>query len=321
MIDVHAHLFFDELLGMAGDYGPALASSSSGNELVTGSYRWPMGGLTRLSIDPSERVAALDEAGIDMQVVSLSPLWFFHHTSVDVAGPFLRRANELVAEFCARAPGRLLGLAAIPAQDAESAVAELERAAESSLVGAYFGMDARNTLDAPELDAVYEACVALDLPLFIHSTVSGVDGPPGDPRLERWLGQVTVGYPIEETLAVQALVLGGVLERHPRLDVVLPHGGGGFPMICGRLRDWVKHSLAAPVGLEQFDSAVGRLWFDTHVHSEASLTLLESVANPHHLVYGSNFGGWDTGHAREVASIADRLNANASRLLRLPSAR
>jgi aminocarboxymuconate-semialdehyde decarboxylase len=317
MIDLHSHLFFDELLGQAGAAGPRIEACAGGHELVTGAYRWPLKDPGILVTTPTARLEALDAAKIDQQVLSLSPLWFFHNSPVEIAAPFLRQANELLAGFCSADPNRLLGMAALPAQDTGAAVAELEYAVrELGLVGAYFGSDARTGLDDPELDELYAACAELDVPLFVHSTVSGTDGPVRDPRLVRWLGQVTLGYPFEETIAAQSLVLGGVLTRHRSLDVLLPHGGGTFPMLHGRVRAWVESSPAAPVDLDEFDASVARLWFDTHVHSHHSLALLRKIASADRLVFGSNFGGWDTGHVEEVVDLQAQLTDNAARLLR-----
>ncbi len=157
----------------------------------------------------------------------------------------------------------------------------------------------------------------LDVPLFVHSVVAGVDGPPGDARLRRWLRDVTLGYPFEETVAVSTLVLGGVLDRHPHLDICLSHGGGAMPFLLGRIRDWVATG-AAPVDVEQFDRDYARLWFDTHLHSTRSAALLAEVANPDRLVFGTNFGGWDSAGTHEVDRLPIDLSGNARRLLRLP---
>jgi aminocarboxymuconate-semialdehyde decarboxylase len=130
------------------------------------------------------------------------------------------------------------------------------------------------------------------------------------------MGGVIYGYPFEETLAVSALIFGGVLERHPLLDIVISHGGGASAMLHGRMREFSGTSRS-PITTAQFDTAFGRLWFDTHVHSAAGIELLRSVADPERLVYGSNFGGWDSSSVDEVASIADTIERNAARLLRL----
>jgi aminocarboxymuconate-semialdehyde decarboxylase len=319
MIDVHAHLFFDELLGRAGPHGPAIRPvGGGGNELVTGAHHWPMGQRTTLSTTPQRRLEELAAAGISAQVLSLSPLWFFHHTDARTAGEFAGRANDLLAEFCSADPRRLYGVAVLPVQDVDAAIAELERATRDlGLLGGYIGTDARASLDAPDLDDLYAASVALNVPLVVHSTVAGVDGPPGDERLGRWLGAVTLGYPYEETLAIHSLVFGGVAERHPRLDILLPHGGGALPFLHGRLRAFAC-TAQSPITVEQFDFAVSRIHLDTHVHSPGALRLLMETVPHERLVHGTNFGGWDADSAPPVGEQAVRLDDNARRLFRIP---
>ncbi|MDT2007442.1 amidohydrolase [Rhodococcus opacus] len=319
MIDVHAHLFFEELLGRAGDVGPCLSHDKDGiTVLTTGGYTYPLGRIGTIERPADERLAALDEAGIEIQVVSSSPLWYFPHLDADVGRPFARRYNELLAQWCAPAPGRLKALATLPVQDIPAAVDELVHAVKNlGLVGACIGTDARQNLDDPALDDLYSACEELNVPLFMHSVVAGVDGPPGDPRLRRWLRDVTLGYPFEETVAVTSLVLGGVLERHPRLDVCLSHGGGTMPFLLGRVRSWVRTGTG-PIDIEEFDRNYQRLWFDTHVHSELSADLLAKVANPERLVLGTNFGGWDSSTPTEIEHLPVDLTDNSRRLLRLP---
>lgn len=317
MIDLHAHIFFDELLGRAGKHGPVFREVGPGrNEVVTGNYAWPVGEMTSLALSAEDRLAALDRGGIDIQVLSLSPLWLFHSSSAAIAQPFLAYANDLLHDWVGVDRHRLRAFAALPAQDVPAAVAELERNVDRGFVGGYIGSNARTRLDDPVLDPLYDAHVRLNVPLFIHSTLPGVDGPAGDPRLDPWLGGVTVGYPFEETLTVTALVLGRVLERHPGLDVLIPHGGGTFPFIAGRVLD----SLAlpsAPVTRTEARESLDRLWFDTHVHSRDSLDLLTAVVNTERLVFGSNHGGWDSGSPAEVAGMEPLLDANARRLLRI----
>ncbi|MES2171115.1 MAG: amidohydrolase family protein, partial [Actinomycetota bacterium] len=135
--------------------------------------------------------------GISRQVVSLSPLWLFHTAPAPVATAFARRANDLLAEWCGADRTRLAGMASLPAQDVGAAIVELERSVtELGLVGGYIGTDARPGLDDPDLDDLYSACVDLDVPLFVHSTMGRVGASVVDPRLDRWMGGVIYGYPV-----------------------------------------------------------------------------------------------------------------------------
>lgn len=314
-IDTHAHLFFDELLGLVPELGPSIEVTDGTREMVTGGYRWPVR-PGPLSIDPERRLEELDEAGIDVQVLSLSPLWLFPRTEPSVASAFHRKANDLLNAWCAVNPNRLRAVATLPTQDPDAAVQELDRAVtELGMVGAYVGTDAYPGLDDPLMEPLFSACERLDVPLFVHSTMSGIDRP-GDARLDRWLGGVVYGYPFEETLAVASLVFGGVLERHPGVDILLSHGGGTAAFLHGRMREFSRLSVS-PISVEEFDRSFARIWFDSHVHAEGSLRLLAEVADPSHIVFGSNFGGWDRGSRSDLDGFDLPVDDNARRLLRL----
>lgn len=315
MIDVHAHLFFDELLGAAGSYGPRVEPGPGGYQLVTGGMEWPIGDPALLSVSPSDRLAALDAAGIEQQVVSISPLWLFHHAPHELAESFAVRANDLIAAWCAETTARGLAVAQLPTQRPEAAADELRRCVRDlGMIGGYLGSDAKAQLDGTDLDPVYEACQELDVPLFLHPAMPGVDGPPGDPRLDRWAGQAVLGYPLEDTIAASTFLLGDVLDRHPDLDVCLSHAGGGIALMWGRLSAFAR-TPRSPVDEARLQDHLRRLWFDVHVHSADALAFVERVLPPDHLVFASNFGGWDSEPAG--GSADPRLADNAVRLLRL----
>jgi aminocarboxymuconate-semialdehyde decarboxylase len=316
VIDTHAHLFLDELLDLVPGMGPSVDSSGGSPSLVIGGYRWPLTSA-KVGVDPGQRLDELDEAGIKIQLVSLSPLWLFPHIDAATAVAFHRRANVALARWAGRDRERLRPIASLPTQNIAAAVAELTRAHDAGFAGGYFSTSARQGLDDAELDDLYAAAVQLDLPLFVHSTMPGLDAP-GDPRLERWMGGVVLGYPFEETYGVMSLLFGGVYDRHPELDVVVSHGGGTFALLHGRMREYSALGRS-PIDVSAFDSAVARLWVDTHVHSLEGLAALRRIVHPDRLVFGSNFGGWDSAGQDELASFGDELDSNARRLLRLPT--
>ena len=118
--------------------------------------------------------------------------------------------------------------------------------------------------------------------------------------------------------AVATLIYGGVLERHPTLDVCLSHGGGATGYAYGRLalaarkRPWASEALRQDGA---FDALLHRLWFDTHVHSHDALALLKKHVNNDRLVFGTNFAGWDQ-QSYNVRDEAAPYADNARRLLR-----
>jgi aminocarboxymuconate-semialdehyde decarboxylase len=324
-IDVHAHAVIEESFGTAGDLGPRLV------ELDGGAQEYRIGGYTLCGVryrgsvfmDPVLRVERMDQHGIAVQVLSPNPLTYFHHIEPRHALEYCRRHNDALARIVADRPDRLLGLAQVPIQDPDLAGAELERAVrELGLLGPYIGSDpGPRTLDDAALDAFWATCVRLDVPAFVHPAPSGIDGPLRDPRLRRFDLDLILEFAYEESLAVAQLVFGGVLHRHPALDVCLSHGGGAVPYLFGRwnsatrLRAWSPDWLREPGA---YEAQLRRLWFDVHVADPRAVRLLAEVVGEERLVMGTNFGGWDTGgDASEVAGREGLLADNARRLLRV----
>ena len=326
VIDVHAHAVLRMSLGAAGAAGPELGASSDGTpfyrvgDYVLHGVRYE--GSPFMDVDV--RLAAMDAAGIDLQLLSPNPITYFGHLDARAAIDYARAHNDALAELVRAHPGRLLGAAQLPMQDLDAAVAEMERATrELGLSAPYIDTDPGRRLDDPAMDDFWAAAVDLDVPVFVHPTPLGSAGPADDPRLRRFDLDLIFGFAYDETLAVAALVFGGVLERHPLLDVCLSHGGGATAYIAGRMaraaavpRAWVPEFLREH-GVGHY---LRRLWLDTHVHSTESLALLRQVVGTERLVFGTNFAGWDAGGASAVAEVGDllpALTANAGRLLRL----
>jgi aminocarboxymuconate-semialdehyde decarboxylase len=189
--------------------------------------------------------------------------------------------------------------------------------ADLGLVGAYIGTDFGTTFDDPRLDALWETAVELDVPVFIHPAPAGIDGPLRDPRIRNFDLDLSLGFLYEETIAVTHLVFGRVLERHPRLDVCLSHGGGASAFMRGRLehqgrtRPWAREN---PV---DFTAGLRRMWFDQHVHDDAALTLLTEAVGVDRLVVGTNLAGWDAPSSPDEIPYRSEYDDNARRLLRL----
>ena len=208
-------------------------------------------------------------------------------------------------------------------QAPSQAVSELHRAvSQLGLLGAYVGTDLGRALDDPAFDTVYAACVDLDVPLFIHPAPGGIDAPRRDERLARFDGDLWLGFAHEEALAVATLVLGGVLQRHPELDVCVSHGGGSTSWLAERMRHAARTRPWADPGIRQIgavDALLARLWWDAHVGGPTALGVLITALGTERLVGGTNFAGWDQTSDPTFGDpqLATTLDANARRLLRL----
>jgi aminocarboxymuconate-semialdehyde decarboxylase len=322
-IDIHAHVVLEESFGAAGVYGPTLTTAADGKPVFrVGDYELH-GVQYRKSpfMDPELRLSAMDKAGIDFQVLSPNPLTYFHFIEPESAAGFCRRHNESLARLVARHSDRLGGFASLPMQDPELAAAELRHAVKTlGLWGGYVGTEFGIPLESSRMDPFYAECVALDVPLFFHPAPSGIDGPPAFPHLEGYDLALIAGFAAQETLATARLIFGGVLDRHPELDICMSHGAGSVGFLAGRLslaarkRPWSSGSLREPGG---FEARLRRLWFDNHVNDRLSLELLEKRVGAEHLVLGTNFAGWDQPSAEHGGGAhSPHLADNARRLLR-----
>ncbi len=322
MIDVHAHVVLEGTLGCAGAYGPELTEDADGvTRFRAGDYVL-VGVKYRDSpfMDVDRRLALNDHLGIELQILSPNPITYFHHIEAATAAEFCRWHNDAMVDIVAGHSDRLAGFAQLPMQDLTAAVAELRRATERGLLGAYIGTDFGMTLDDERLDVLWSAAVECNVPIFVHPAPAGIDGPLRDERIRRFDLDLSLGFLYEETLAVACVIYGGVLDRHPALDMCFSHGGGAAAFMAdrlahqGRSRPWARqHPVDFTAGLRQ-------LWFDQHVHDAEALDLLTAKVGGDRLVLGTNLAGWDAPH--EPAEISHRVeyDANARRLLRLPAA-
>lgn len=322
VIDCHAHVVLAETFGAAGRFGPELGADAAGVPVFrVGDYRL-RGVRYRDSpfMDAGLRLAAMDRAGIGWQLLSPNPLSYLHWIDAAAAIAFCRCHNAALAAHIAPHPDRLGGLAALPMQDVGAAVELLHEAVtDLGLMGAAIGTGFPEGLDSPALEPLWEALVALDVPLFLHPGPEGIDGPPGNPMLGCYELDILAGFMAQETLAVATLAFGGVLHRHPALDIWVSHGGGATAFLWGRLvtaarrRPWVPDHLRPDGAME---ATLARLWYDTHLHDDAALALLASRVGTGRLVFGTNFAGWDAPAAFVAPAIDAPLAANARRLLR-----
>ena len=262
-------------------------------------------------------------------MLSPNPLTYFAHVEADWADAFCRRHNDELAALVAEAPDRLAGFAQLPMQDpgARRRRAAPSGDASSACSAPYIGTDLGRPLDDPAFDEVWATCTELDVPLFIHPAPDGIDPPRRDERLARFDGDLWLGFCYEETLAVATLVLGGVLDRHPALDVCVSHGGGATSWLAERIehaartRPWASEHLR--------DDGRGRrpprpACGGTRTSAgRGPCTRCSTAFGSDRVVAGTNLAGWDQSHDPSWgdADLAATFDANARRLLRIDLSR
>ena len=180
---------------------------------------------------PKSQMLALDTEGIDIAALyPSSTILSFPTPKTDGLDPKLSAAicrgyNDWLTDFCSIDSARLKGVAATPIHDVEESVIEINRAVkENSMVAAYIRpnvINGRNLHDA-YYDPLYSTLEELNIPLVVHEGTAG--GPPGaDQRfLGNWVMMHMAAHPLEQMLASESIVVGGVLERHPEAEGRVP---------------------------------------------------------------------------------------------------
>ena len=190
----------------------------------------------RRTIDLGEgRIAAMDEAGIAMQLLSLTSPGVQVYDAEE-GSDLAQSTNERLAEAVREHPDRLAGLATIAPQDPARAARELERAVvQLGLKGALINSHTKGEfLDEPKYWEIFEKAQQLDVPVYIHPRVPAPDmvGP-----FQKYFGleAAAFGFPIDASLHALRLILSGVFDDYPRLKIVLGHMGEGLPFWLPRI--------------------------------------------------------------------------------------
>jgi len=188
-----------------------------------------------------KRLAAMDEAGIDVQVLSLTSPGT-EQLDVAEALALARESNDFLADAIKRNPTRFAGFAALPTASPERAAEELERMVRGyGFRGAVInGHNRGRYLDDQFYRPILERAEALGVPIYLHPT------QPPKPVIETSYGGFAPivsdmlagpgwGWHIETAIHVIRLILGGVFDRYPQLELVIGHLGEGLPFMLERL--------------------------------------------------------------------------------------
>jgi aminocarboxymuconate-semialdehyde decarboxylase len=237
-----------------------------------------------------------------------------------------REWNDGASEAHTAYPDRFVVCATLPMQDTTLALAELDRAARLPGVRAVYMGTNVNGLDLadPAFFPVFERCQALGLPVGLHPfNVNGAE------RLRPFYLTNLLGNPYDTGIAAANLIFGGVLDRLPKLQVILPHAGGTFPLVWGRLQRGQKvRPEANKAAKKPVKAYLRRFTYDTISHDPAALRYLIDTVGADRVMLGTDFC-FDMGYERPLDIIRDRgvklsradqarvIRGNAARLLRL----
>jgi aminocarboxymuconate-semialdehyde decarboxylase len=275
VVDVHGHFVAPEELDLVKDTNLA---GNVKNQLNGG-----------LVLGPA-RLRAIDEQGIDVQVLSHQGGWWYG-TERNLATQLIKVQNEKLAAWCRANPDRFVGLASVALQHPDLAVEQLEEAVKKlglrgvGIAGHVEGQDP----SSPKFDPFWSKAQELGVLVFIHP--GGADNviKEGALRGRGDLGNI-IGNPLETTVFFSRMIFDGTLDRFPGLKLCGAHAGGYLPSYLGRTDVTCDVRANANCANKKHPREYfrGQIFADSMVFSEEGLRHLVAEMGVSQVVYGTD---------------------------------
>jgi len=330
LIDVHTHVVPETFPRYAGRHGAAAwpqmvaAQPCHQHVMLSGKvYRT----VSHQCWDCAVRLADMERRGVACQVLSPMPELLSHWLPPEDGVSMCRYLNDVIASMVSHAPQRFCGLGAVPLQDVELAIAELDRALHQlGLAGVEIGTHVDGTaIGDPRFLPFFEAAAQWGGAVFVH--------PLRPAAMERLVGpaalEQVLAFPGETGLAAASMITGGTLAKLPSLRIAFSHGGGSLQALLPRLRHAWR--CLAPVRDAMVDDPLRlaqRMFFDDLVYDAPTIERLIDVFGVDQIMVGTDypFTVMDEDPAGRVAELelapelAQRLRGgNAERWLAMPA--
>ena len=292
-VDVHAHYVPPQLIAAIAargkDIGVELVKSGDGPPALQFAYGFKVRPFFPRLVEPvAQRHAWLDEQGIDLQVVGTWPDIFGYGLARDACASWHRMLNDTLAEWCAENSARFAWIGSVPLIDAKAAALEFERVAGLGACGVIISSNIENiNIGELPLDPFWQKAEELGMPVLIHPVLVG----PAPRAAKFGLAQV-VQYTFDTTLGVGSLLMSGVLDRFPRLKLVLSHGGGAYPYLAGRfdiMHRRMDRAAQGDVAAKMPSAYATQMTYDSIVHAPKALRFLIDLAGLDNVVLGTDY--------------------------------
>jgi aminocarboxymuconate-semialdehyde decarboxylase len=319
VVDIHAHYVPAELISAARRDGPRLGVrlvEDAATPALHFDYGFKVRPFFPKLIEPvAQRVAWLDEKKIDYQFVATWPDIYGYGLGPEECVSWHRVLNDTLAAWCNENAARFAFIASVPLPAAQAAAAELARVAEIGAVGVMVPANVEGVnLGELNLDPFWAKAEELRLPVILHPVMA----TPA-PRAMKFALAQSVHYTFDTALGAGSLIFSGVLDRFPRLELVLAHGGGAFPYLAGRLdimHARMDRQAQGDVAQRAPSQYLPVLAYDSIVHSPKSLRFLADLAGIDRLMLGTDYSfppadldplaslraaGFDSGQVQAIA--------------------
>ena len=288
IVDVHTHMFtrhWLELLRAHGEPYHVVVRPDGREEIYR--HETPVVFPQPGHFDYDIRIREMDRAGIDVSIVSLTcpnVYWGPAEVSLEAA----RESNDSMAAAEQAYPGRIKWFTSLPWQHPALAVDELRRTCDLGAAGVMVIANvAGRSLTEPAFEPIWGEIDARGLPVLVHP-----GEPPGADLMDmgRYDLSWSVGFMFDTTLAITRMIFDGFMDRFPRVELIVAHGGAALPYLVGRFEkgDEVELPSRRRMALKPTEY-LKRLWYDCITYDLGALRYLISVVGPDRVLFGTDW--------------------------------
>ena len=248
------------------------------------------------------RLKDMDRMGIDIQAVSPAPNQTYYWTEPDLGAELSSLVNDRLAEIVATWPDRFVALGTVPLQNVDLAIMELERCVKRlGLRGVEINPNV-NGMDLTDprlnLEKFFARVQALDAVIFIHP----LGFTQGARLVDHYFNNV-IGNPMETTIAASHLIFDGVMQRNPKLKIVLPHAGGYLAHYWARMDHAHRARPDCRTVIKKAPSSyLKKMYFDTISFDPRMLRQMVDQYGAGHVLLGTDYP-YDMGEEDPVGLI------------------
>jgi aminocarboxymuconate-semialdehyde decarboxylase len=287
-IDIHSHVIPDRIVAaIAADprrFRARVEGEGPARKIIHDQgYVYPLFEEFR---QVEAKLSAMDRKGIDISVISPAPPMFYYWADADLALEVAGLVNDGVADMVGARPDRLRGMATVPMQHPDAAVAELERVVRAY---GFKAVEIGTSIEGAQLaEERFRPLLrrASELNVFVFAHPYYVGAKSG---LESYYLTNLIGNPLDTTVMLANLMFSGRLDELPELKIVLAHGGGFIPYQIGRLvHGHAVRSETNGISKSSPKDLLKRIYFDSLVFEPQALRYLIDLVGADHVCIGTD---------------------------------
>ncbi len=287
-IDLHSHVIpqriIDAINVQPTEFGAHCRHDGAQAQIVHDQgYVYP---LLPEFFDPMAKLESMDRKNVQISVISPAPPMFYYWADPDLALRVAGLVNDGVADMVGACPARLRGMASIPMQHPDAAIAELERVVREY---GFKAVEVGTSIEGAQLaDMRFRPVLrrAAELGVFVFAHPYYVGSKAG---LDNYYLTNLIGNPLDTATCVANLMFSGAMDDIPELKILLAHGGGFLPYQIGRLIHGHRVRKETHVcGSSDPRTLLKRFYFDSLVFEPEALRYLIDLVGADHVVIGTD---------------------------------